>query len=55
MIQEALSIMSDNSEPVVLFLRLGHNTHTSADKQGLAANSQGLVKRMGDPTEPCCW
>lgn len=43
MVWEALSIMSHNSEPGVLFLRFGHDPHASVDKQGLAANSQGLV------------
>lgn len=32
-----------NSEPGVLFLRLGHDLRPSVDKQGLAANRQGLV------------
>lgn len=36
--------MSHNSGPGVLFLSLGHDPHASVDKQGLAANSQGLVR-----------
>ncbi len=43
MIREALSIMSHNGGPGVLFRRLGHDSYASVDKQGLAANSQGLV------------